>query len=211
MLFAIDTKVILTDFFITVIVAIAVFGYLFYKGEIFKRYRYRFEQVDAPILLSHYTLNQIKLVVRSTIDNFNYAIYTTGEDVIFEIMLSKKSQAHMLAYSNENRQSRIEKEEMLTSDMQKVVLEGDFPSYFNVYCSKNDQVDLLTILEPATMQFIKDFCKNYDIEIYHSSLYMVDYAGGGAPDDTTITEDALKIAKVVNPKISLLASQSSFN
>jgi hypothetical protein len=48
---------------------------------------------------------------------------------------------------------------------QRLGLEGDFDSYFNLYVPDGEQVDALTILSPDVMQALIDGGRPYDIEL----------------------------------------------
>jgi hypothetical protein len=55
---------------------------------------------------------------------------------------------------------------------QRVALEGQFDSYFNLYIPDGEQIDALSIITPDIMQTLMDTGRPYDIEINNSLVYI---------------------------------------
>lgn len=56
---------------------------------------------------------------------------------------------------------------------QRLELEGDFNSYFNLYVPEGEQIDALTILTPDVMQVLIDGGRPYDIELDGTTVTLV--------------------------------------
>ena len=56
---------------------------------------------------------------------------------------------------------------------QKISLEGDFDTFFQLYAPKGSQTLALSIMSPDVMQTVKDMAGNYDIELYRNQLHII--------------------------------------
>ncbi len=56
---------------------------------------------------------------------------------------------------------------------QRLQLEGDFDSYFDLYAPLGLQVNVLTLLAPNAMQILKDHAGMFDIEFYGNEMIVV--------------------------------------
>lgn len=73
--------------------------------------------------------------------------------------------------------------------LSRVDLEGDFPSYFRVYCTPGYESRTLELLDPADMAYLVDFCRNYDVTFNHESMVLTQPPD--APHDpTSVITDA---------------------
>ncbi len=59
-------------------------------------------------------------------------------------------------------------------NMEPVVLEGNYQSYFSLYAEGGQQSLTRYHLDPQAMVFSIDFCKNYHWEIVNNALYFLD-------------------------------------
>lgn len=57
------------------------------------------------------------------------------------------------------------------SELEPVVLEGDYGDYFTLYTAPNQQVETRELLDPAAMEFSVDFCSAFIWEIVNDTLY----------------------------------------
>lgn len=171
------------------------------------------EGADAPILLSHYTIGgQLACISRGKIVDNDYIVYVADETVIFELDLPFSLDSHLLCYSNQDRINLIEKEQMISKNMQRIILEGDFPSYFYVYCDVNNQIPLLQVFEPKNMAYIVDFCKYYDLEFYKDKIYFAKNPDKDDKNDsTTMVNDATELVLNIEPKITFWHKQHSLD
>ncbi len=94
--------------------------------------------------------------------------------------------------------------------LQPAVLEGDFPDYFRMYCGTDQQIDLRTVIDPADMAFLVDYCKRENWEILGDTIYFSQ--NRNAPDDdpdidnTTMVKDAEDFAKRVVPALKRMTT-----
>lgn len=63
----------------------------------------------------------------------------------------------------------------LFSNEQKIVLEGSFSEFYDVYSATGDERQLLMLLSPDVMEFILTRLIKYDIEILHGKLFIYAY------------------------------------
>lgn len=94
--------------------------------------------------------------------------------------------------------------------LQPVVLEGDFPDYFRLYCGTNEQIDLLTVIDPSDMAFLVDYCQKENWEVIGNTIYFSQHghSADNNPEikDTTLVEDALIFCQRIVPTLKRLAS-----
>ena len=99
--------------------------------------------------------------------------------------------------------------------LERVNLEGDFPDYFWLFCSHGYDIELRQVLDPATMQFLVDFCQKLDWELVGSSLYFISNGSNQKSDsgqsNTVMVEDAQNFAKRVLPVLQRLIPSAASN
>lgn len=125
---------------------------------------------------------------------------------IMYIQLPYKSDLHLLAHGGKDSEfEALLRHTQLNNSVVPVVLEGDFPSYFNLYSDPSHEVELRQVLDPATMAFLVDFCTENDWELYQDHLYMVRRPGATAGNDTPLPEDAKNFARRILPTLKALS------
>jgi len=82
---------------------------------------------------------------------------------------------------------------------QNIELEGNFPSYFKLYCQPGKQVIALQIIAPDVMTFIIDNAMEVDIEIIDQQIALI--YRNGAKD-----EDSIRLAVELITKMGKLQS-----
>src|SRR5690606_874402 len=154
-----------------------------------KTVRYPSKSVNtkgASALLSFYTrLGAITPVGEGTVAGMHYMAYLslTDKAVIYRVELPFGSKAHLLGVPKLSDSKQIDPTGP-GSVFEKVSLEGDYDSYFGLYCQKGQQVDTRYFLDPKTMAFTVDFCQSHSWELIDSELYFAQ-TGRNHPDDTT--------------------------
>ena len=139
-------------------------------------YRSRFTSIDlpeSPILLSRMQGQMFNGAWGKTPQG-NYFTYVVSGVKLFSdsqtvgtyaVELPFKSGAHIIGIPNSHRFS-------INSDvMEKVTLEGDYPSYFTLYADLLQQVQSRYVLDPSAMVFTVDFCQRFEWEILDDTLY----------------------------------------
>lgn len=78
---------------------------------------------------------------------------------------------------------------------QKVILEGDFPEYFDLYCQENQQIIALQIISPDIMAYIVDNLVSVDIEILGDHVAII--SKKGAKNEQTLRAN-IELAKQID-------------
>jgi Zn-finger nucleic acid-binding protein len=80
----------------------------------------------------------------------------------------------MIGLSKDHKLNRVMFADFLEGHgMERVTLEGNFSSYFDIYAAKGQQVAVRQTLEPDAMAFVVDYCRSHFWEINSSELYIV--------------------------------------
>jgi hypothetical protein len=87
---------------------------------------------------------------------------------VFAVYLPFQTKAHLIGLP---RNSGAIKLRSFNSTMEAVVLEGDYPNYFQLFTDRGQQADSRYVLDPKAMVFTIDFCKDAYWEIANNTLY----------------------------------------
>lgn len=116
------------------------------------------------------------------------AIRTPEGQIVMKIDLPVKSNVHILGFSsNDSTFKSLLGNTNLENSLTKVVLEGNFPDYFNLYCDKGSDVEIREVLDPTAMQFLLDFCTKMDWELFENTLYFVEARSSSGPGNNMTT------------------------
>jgi hypothetical protein len=96
----------------------------------------------------------------------------------------------------------------LTGHLETVKLEGDFPDYFQLFCDPEHQLELREILNPETMQFLVDSCRDVQWELFGKSLFVAQSDTPPDPSQPSIglVEGAEQLLARVVPALRRLQS-----
>jgi len=98
--------------------------------------------------------------------------FVSEDSIIYCLDLPFNTQTHLLGLSKEYKLDRLKFESFLHANgMQKITLEGDFPDYFDLYASANQDLQVRMVLDPSAMEFVEDYCHDHFWEIHDSELY----------------------------------------
>lgn len=126
--------------------------------------------------------------------------YTKAGSLIYTLDLPFNTQTHVIGLSKKYQIDRLEFETFLkANDMEKVVLEGDFSDYFDLYASKGQQFEVRLTLDPAAMEFVIDYCRANFWEINGSTLYFV--IASDQKGDINLLETSQKFAHEIQPAL----------
>lgn len=89
---------------------------------------------------------------------------------IYAFALPFRSELHLLGIPA----GEIGKSWITNTDMEPVILEGNYQSYFSLYAEEEQQSLSRYHLDPQGMVFSIDFCKNFHWEIVNNTLYFLD-------------------------------------
>jgi len=97
---------------------------------------------------------------------------SNGQEVmgIYAIALPFNSELHLLGVPNgeDGKFSNLDK------NMEPVVLEGYYQTYFSLYAEEGQQALSRYHIDPQAMAFSVDFCKEFHWEIVNNTLYFLD-------------------------------------
>jgi hypothetical protein len=150
----------------------------------------RSDTQESPVLASGELLSHAKLTSmhEGTFHGYHYNFLYNGARLMAFVQLGYKTGIHVVATGDKAGPTVA----MAASRawLTPVRLEGDFPAYFQMYCSTDKEIELLTIFDPADMAYFVDFCRLYNFEIFHDTLYVsqIETAKDEA-DTTTMIED----------------------
>jgi len=146
---------------------------------------------DGPILSSGNMLGTpgLQSMARGTIAGFAYNLLTNDAGrVMFFVELGHDSRSHIIAYGDKS--DLAAGPPIYNGQLENVSLEGDFPDYFHMLCSKDAQVTVREVFAPDVMAQFADFCRSYDFEIFHDTLYISRAKNAtDADDQTSLTTD----------------------
>lgn len=89
---------------------------------------------------------------------------------IYAIVLPFNTELHLLGIPA----GEVNKFSNLDGNLEPVVLEGDYPTYFSLYAEEGQQSLSRYHLDPQAMVFSIDFCKDFHWEIVNNTLYFLD-------------------------------------
>lgn len=140
-------------------------------------------QDDSEIIAFYSAGHSLARASRGDLNGMTYATYiTTPGDTSAEFVndlavinvldLPFNTSTYLIGLSKQHKIDRMKFDNFVTANgMEKVVLEGDFRDYFDVYAAKDQQIEAREVLNPKSMAFAVDFCKSHFWEINHSELY----------------------------------------
>jgi hypothetical protein len=166
---------------------------------------------ESPIISTSDFFNEPGLtsIYRGDFSGYKLNLLTnkTGR-VMLNVSLHRNTNFHLLAFGARAKTS-LPLSSGNSHGLQEIVLEGDFPSHFQIYCKPGYQNQTLQILEPVTMQYLATFCKSYDLEIFNDVLYVTKAQGAeDEADSTTIVEDTKKLLEYHGKKFDRLNRQN---
>ncbi len=144
---------------------------------------------DDPILSSGQVLSSGDLASfqKAEVEGFAYNVIAGGNGrIMIFVALHKNTHLHIVAVGDKTDiQSKLSSPQ-LKKHLTKIDLEGDFPSYFSMYSTPGREQELLELFNPADMAYFVDFCRAYDFELYHDSIYISQSQDAVDPDDHTV-------------------------
>lgn len=160
---------------------------------VWKRFAYT-HTFDMPIIQSSDMLDEAGLssMARGDLAGYSYNLLTnkTGR-VMLNITLKANTGIHVVVAGSKSSSSLPLSERIESRFLRPVRLEGDFPEHFHLYCTPGKERELLQLFDPATMARLIDFCREYQLEIFHETLYISEAKGTeDVHDTTTMVADA---------------------
>lgn len=88
------------------------------------------------------------------------------------------------------------------SQLTHLELEGDFKDSYRIHIGHNQQIDALSLLNPATMAKLVDYFDKYDIEVYNGRIFFYIHATSEFHSSETFRENLVSnlrnFAEMVN-------------
>jgi hypothetical protein len=149
--------------------------------------------LDGPLMASSGMLGASGLtaVNKSEVAGFSYVLMTNSlGEVMVLVDLAETTDLHVLAYGDKSTFGTSAKNITVSKWLEPVRLEGNFPDLFHMYVSPNKQREVRQVFTSDIMAHFADFCRAYDFEIYHDSLYITqNRSTADANDSTTLMSD----------------------
>lgn len=161
-------------------VAIGLFGL-----QKFKESKEPKLMVKSSLLFAHLTNgNDILAVDRGAINGMHYAMYATVASrnnmqqgvaasgaILYVLELPFNTQGHLVGISNKYHSTKSSSIDFVKqSGLTEVNLEGDFNNYFKLYSPEGQKIQARYIFDPAAMQYVVDFCSEFNWEIVYDEL-----------------------------------------
>lgn len=156
----------------------------FMKGEVFNSM-----QMITPD-------NNAVLSVMVT-DNPN--LYNVKSHTLYMVSLPFPTTAHLVGIPTKYRVFPPDPER---DHMEPIVLEGDYPNYFQLFTDTGQQSESRYALDPKAMLFTVEFCSNYWWEIHDNTLYFVSQVG--APSLEVIDQFIKEIKPAIESKVKIV-------
>lgn len=94
-----------------------------------------------------------------------------------------------------------------TYGMERVILEGNYQDFFSLYAQKGQQSLSRYHLDPQTMVFSIDFCKNFHWEIVNNTLYFLDE---GLLSSLEVADEFIRLIKPAFSQVTSLGDARLF-
>ncbi|HLC91627.1 MAG TPA: hypothetical protein VJC09_01085 [Candidatus Saccharimonadales bacterium] len=160
-------------------------------------------QIDSSQNSHHYPDDDGLVDIAMNAATLGKKVSNAGK-IIITLQLPVKSSVHIVGLGvPDTKTSAFFDKRLASCNLEPASLEGDFPNYFSLYCSHDDQMELRQVLNPATMAFLVDFCKHEDWELFQDTLYFaqnnVSKKHSRNDDSTGAVEDAQLFVKRALP------------
>jgi hypothetical protein len=186
----------------------AIYGIFMWRNHTSRRRRKRrLHSAMLPgtsVLLSYYTENTDLLPISTgEVAGLPYSAITTYDlsILLIQVELDFTSQLHLLGIPKDKHVVQLDPTQA-DSLMERVNLEGDYDTYFSLYCEKGEQVQARYILDPKAMIFTVDFCRSHNWEIIDNALYFVQASHDNPADSTSMFEDIPGFIATIQPALA---------
>lgn len=146
---------------------------------------------DEPLISSADMLTSAGLqsMAAGTIGEYGYNLLTNSSGkVMMLVTLDRNTGMHLVAVGGKSGLDR--KFAFSRKWLEPVELEGNFPDDFRMYCTRGRQMETRQVFGPETMAKFQDFCRAYNFELFHDTVYIsVAQGAHDAGDSTTMVTD----------------------
>lgn len=124
----------------------------------------------------------------------------TDQAAILRVTLPFRTDVQLVGFRKDESMAGNIKRRLRSHGLEPVVLEGDFPSRFYLYATKNSQTESRVLVDPQLMAFIVDFCLSHTWEIYDNQLVFAMSGHSNRSDDpTTMVTDVEEFVRIIKP------------
>lgn len=153
---------------------------------------------DGPVL-SLFKSSDTTLVAgqKTEIDGYTYSLFADSTDrAIVIVTLKQPTDMNLVAIGDKSNQQNLLEKIKIGKVLSKVDLEGDYSDHISMYCTKGRELELLQLFDPSQMAYFSEFCRSYDFEIYHDTIFISQSSGRKDIDDkTSMVDDAREFVK----------------
>jgi hypothetical protein len=139
------------------------------------------------------------------------AFHSPSGKIIMYVDLPAASQVHFAGFSLQDEGIRtLLNNTGIGNFMTSVSLEGDFPDYFKLYCSIGRQVVLRQVLDPTRMEYLVDFCRSLNSELFENTLYFSEsnITANSDTNSTSLVQAAEEFAQKILPTLQNMSHSS---
>ncbi len=171
------------------------------------------ELPDSPILLAYYTDGtKLDVVKEGTFVDLRYSAIIAANffsldgspqaALLYRVELPFATSIHLVGIPKKTGAAQLNPTHG-KSIMERADLEGNYSSYFNLFCEKGMQQNTRYVLDPKAMLFTLDFCQSQNWEIVGNELYFVMASEmKHDPDDpTNLQDDIVKFVAEIRPAL----------
>lgn len=91
---------------------------------------------------------------------------------MFKMELGHNPGARIITYGDKSQLPKNLTSSLDAKYVEPVALEGDIPDYFHTLCNPNVQTKVREVFAPDSMVRFIDFCRAYDLELLHETLFV---------------------------------------
>lgn len=155
--------------------------------------------VNAPAGIVAELLNPRSMPAANSIESARS--FTSDLAIIYQLDLPFNTQTHVVGLSKSFGFDRLSFESLLRyNSMKKVVLEGDFRDYFDLYAPPDQQLQVRYTLDPAAMQYVVEFCRSHFWEINGAEMYIA-ISTGDKRDDVNFIAESQRFVEQIRPAL----------
>jgi hypothetical protein len=164
---------------------VSVFSWLF------KRSRLEIKggnTVDAPIIMSSGMGESSAILgaAKGKLAGYDYVLLANSMDrVMLNVTLPRNTGLHIIAIGDKSHNLDEGIRFSQRKWLEPVSLEGNFPDRFEMYVSKDRQMEVRQLFEPDVMMNFYNLCRSYDFELFHESIYFSEAERANDSNDTT--------------------------
>lgn len=150
--------------------------------------------VDAPIIAS-YGLNAAGSLLgaaKGKLAGYDFVLIGNAADrAMLIVTLPKNTGLHIIALGDKTDSLGLNIQQTQRQWLEPVSLEGLFPERFDMFVSKDRQMEVRQLFEPDVIMHFYELCRTYDFELFHESIYFSVARGAhDSGDDTSMVADA---------------------